>query len=300
MNRPPFAFARENYPLAPATLYHVGGPAKWALLPRNLEEVLEAYHWLAAQEGPKLVLGGGSNVLITDRGFPGVVLFTTELQRIEPLGDHRYEVESGVDLGRLVREVMLPNNYEGTGGLTGIPGSVGGAIYMNAGTVSGTTCELMESVDIVTVAHGHEKIEMEPSLYGYRGQTFCPPLGFIFQGTFRFAAAEAPQQPIYDRYIERRKQTQPQGHCCGSVFKNPPENHSGRLIEACGLKGARKGGAVISDLHANFIMNERNATFDDIMFLIQVCKDAVFDKFDIELEEEVRVIDPYAETARQV
>lgn len=292
----PFEFARKDYPLAPATLYNVGGCADVALLPGTPEEVVVAYGWLAEQEGPKLVLGGGSNVLITDRGFPGVVLFTTELQRVEDLGEDRYLVESGVELDRMVREIMLPNNYDGAGALTGIPGSVGGAIYMNAGTVNGSTCQLMESVDVVTVEKGRETFAMEPSLYSYRGQTFCPPLGFILQGVFRFERADDDQQAIYDHYIERRKQTQPQGLCCGSVFKNPPGEHAGRLIEACDLKGTRRGDAVISDLHANFIMNEGRARFDDIIHLITLCKETVAEKFGIRLEEEVRIIDPFAAT----
>lgn len=290
----PFEFAKKNHPLAPATLYNVGGCADLALLPRSPDEVVQAYEWLAKQPGPKLVLGGGSNVLITDKGFPGVVLFTTELQRIEALGDDRYLVESGVELDRMLREAMLPKNYKGTGALTGIPGSVGGAIFMNAGTVNGSTCELMESVDIVTMGRGRETVKMDPSLYSYRGQTFCPPLGFILLGIFQFTEAEDDQSAIYDHYMERRKHTQPQGHSCGSVFKNPPDNHAGKLIEACGLKGTRRGDAVVSTMHANFIMNEGNARFEDILDLIGLCKKKVSEKFGIVLEEEVRVIDPFA------
>lgn len=294
MNAPNFDFAEENVSLAPMTLYNVGGPARVALLPRTTEEALEAFTWMKDQPGPKLVLGGGSNVLISDRGYPGIVLFTNKLQRLEALGDDRYIVESGVNLDRLVRDVMLENNYAGVGGLTGIPGSVGGAIFMNAGTVNGSTCELMESVDVVTLERGHESIGMAPSLYGYRGQTFCPPRGLILHGVFKFAPAEEDQQAIYDHYIERRRRTQPQGHCCGSVFKNPENEHSGRLIEACGLKGTRHGDAVISEKHANFIMNEGNARFDDIMYLIRLAKETVRERFGITLEEEVRIIDPFS------
>ena len=288
MSELPFEFAVENYPLAPASLYHVGGPAKLALFPRTREEVEAAYAWMAAQPDPKIVLGGGSNVLIADEGFQGIVMFTTHLETIEPLGDSRYRVEGGVVLDRLVQEVMLTNNYDGVGGLTGIPGTVGGAIYMNAGTVNGTICQLMESVEIVT-EEGSRSTPMDEDLYGYRGQTFCPPTGLILSGQFSFEKAEEDQRPIYDRYIERRKKTQPQGNCCGSVFKNPENDHSGRLIEACGLKGTRQGGAVISPVHANFIVNEDNATCDDILGLMDLCKGAVKEKFGIELQEEVKI-----------
>jgi UDP-N-acetylmuramate dehydrogenase len=286
----PFEFATPDYPLAPATLYRVGGPARLALLPRNVRELQAAYAWMVAQPGPSLVLGGGSNVLISDAGFPGTVLLTKGLRAWESLGHDRFRVEAGVVLDAMVREIMLVHNYEKVGGLTGIPGSVGGAIFMNAGTVKGSTCELMESVDVITAEHGYQTIAMKESLYDYRGQTFCPPAGVIVQGIFAFARAPEDQQAIYDHYIQRRKEKQPQGFCCGSVFKNPPGDHAGRLIEACGLKGTRRGGAVVSPLHANFIMNENGATFDDIMGLIELCKLAVHKTFGILLEEEVRVI----------
>lgn len=289
VNDCPFEFAEQDFPLASASLYHVGGPAKLALLPRNREEIEAAYQWMLTQKGPKIVLGGGSNVLIADEGFPGIVLFTQKLSRISPLGDDRYVVEGGAVLDTLVREVMIANNYAGTGGLTGIPGSVGGAIFMNAGTVNGTICQLMESVDVLT-PEGPKTVLMHPSLYGYRGQTFCPPTGLIVSGQFQFHRAEDDQQAIYDHYMARRARTQPKGFSCGSVFKNPSGEHAGRLIEACGLKGTRKGGAIVSELHANFIVNENDATCADILYLIELCKKRVREKFGIELQEEVKFI----------
>lgn len=288
MGNPPFDFAIADYPLAPASLYGVGGPARLALLPRNREEVLAAYDWMRTQDAPKLVLGGGSNVLIADAGFPGIVIFTTHLRAIERLDGDRYAVEGGAILDDLVRNVIVENRYHGAGGLTGIPGTVGGAIYMNAGTVNGSICELMDSVDIVT-EDGPQSIAMDASLYGYRGQTFCPPAGLILGGTFAFRPAEDDPKAVYDHYIERRRQTQPQGHSCGSVFKNPPGEHAGRLLESAGLKGTRIGGAIISDLHANFIVNDRDASSQDILDLIDLGKRTVHDKFGIALEEEVKI-----------
>jgi UDP-N-acetylmuramate dehydrogenase len=289
MDTLPFDFAAENLPLAPLTLYNVGGPARLALIPRSFDEAVAAYEWIARQPGRKMVLGGGSNILIGDAGFDGIVLITTRLDRLEPLGNHRYRVESGVVLDRLVRDVMLAHNYDGVGGLTGIPGSVGGAIYMNAGTVNGSTCQLLESAEVIT-PDGLKLVPMHESLYSYRGQTFCPRGSLILRGTFRFTVAEKDQRAVYDHYIQRRREKQPQGHCCGSVFKNPPGDHAGRLIESCGLKGTRRGGAVISPLHANFIMNENGASSEDILALIDLCKRAVLEKHGIRLEEEVIIV----------
>lgn len=240
------------------------------------------------QGEPTLVLGGGSNALIRDGGFPGIVLLTECLDEIEEHGSNRYWIGAGVDLNRLVVDIMVRHNYEGTGGLTGIPGSVGGAIYMNAGTVNGSICELMTSVDVV-VDERPSRIPMASGLYGYRGQTFCPPGGLILGGEFQFRVAEQDQRAIYEHYIQRRKEKQPPGKSCGSVFKNPVNEHAGRLIEQCGLKGTRRGGAVVSPMHANFIINEGNAQCRDILELIALCKEAVKNRFGIELEEEVRV-----------
>ncbi len=289
MSAIPFEFAVENLPLAPLTRYHVGGPARLALVPRTLDEAREAYAWLQTQPGPKLILGGGSNVLIDDRGISGAALITTSLNRIEPLSNDRYAVEAGTPLERLVTEVMLEHNYDGVGGLTGIPGSVGGAMYMNAGTVNGATCEWLESVEVIGPA-GPASVSVTPDLYGYRTQRFCPPGGLLLRGTFRFKPADHDQRAIYDHYIARRCEKQPQGYCCGSVFKNPPDNHAGHLIEACGLKGTRRGGAIISPQHANFIMNEDSATFADILALIDLCKHTVKAQFGIDLQEEVVIL----------
>lgn len=289
METPPFDFAFPDFPLAPHTYYHVGGPAKWALLPRTVDEAEAAWRWLRARHSPSLVLGAGSNVLIADAGFPGYALFTTELTGLQPLGKDRYRVEAGAALAALVRDVMLPNNYDGIGALTGIPGSVGGAIFMNAGTVNGSACQLLESVDLAQM-QGRAHILINDSLYSYRSQRFCGADALILSGVFRFQISEKDQRAVYDHYMQRRRETQPQGYCCGSVFKNPPGAHAGKLIEECGLKGARRGGAIISPQHANFIMNDQNACFDDIVGLIELAKDEVRAHFGIELEEEVRVI----------
>nr|HPK00323.1 UDP-N-acetylenolpyruvoylglucosamine reductase [Candidatus Hydrogenedentota bacterium] len=138
---------------------------------------------------------------------------------------------------------------------------------------------------------GTRTIAKEPSLYDYRRQSFCPPGDLILQAIFQFRAAETDQRAIYEHYLQRRREKQPQGNCCGSVFKNPPNGHAGRLIEACGLKGTRRGGALVSPVHANFIMNDGGATFDDIRSLIRLCQSTVKERFGVNLEREVVVLD---------
>jgi UDP-N-acetylmuramate dehydrogenase len=289
MNNLPFDFAVADYPLRSQTLYNIGGPARIALLPENAEQAEQAFLWMCEQSLPRLILGGGANVLISDKGFPGIVFLTRELKGCNALGNHRYHIDAGLDLDQLVQNVMLARNYGGVGALTGIPGSVGGAIYMNAGTVNGSTCEFMTSVELLNQS-GCRTVSMTKGAFGYRHQAFCKPGDLILGGTFQFAPVEEDQQAIYDHYIQRRLQKQPQAHCCGSVFKNPDGHHAGNLIESCGLKGQRLGGAQISPLHANFIMNEENASFEDILALIEMAKTAVQRQFSITLEEEVRII----------
>jgi UDP-N-acetylmuramate dehydrogenase len=131
---------------------------------------------------------------------------------------------------------------------------------------------------------------MNPSAYGYRAQSFCRDEDLVLRAAFHFRKSDKNQQEICEHYLRRRQANQPQGLCCGSVFKNPENDHAGRFIEACGLKGTRRGGAVISAQHANFIMNEKNATCADILWLIDLCKRRVREKFGIELHEEVRII----------
>ena len=289
MNAVPFDFAQSHYPLAPHTRYRIGGPAKLALFPDSIADMKAACTWLAKNKMPYIILGGGTNVLIDDAGYPGAALFTTELKAMTPLGDHCYRIGAGVVLGDLVRQVLLPNNYSGVGALTGIPGTVGGALFMNAGTANGCVCQLVADVTLVENGQEHT-VPITTSRYEYRGQSFCHGHALIAAATFRFTPSEQNETQVYEHYIRRRRETQPEGWCCGSVFKNPPNDHAGRLIEAAGLKGKRRNGAVISEKHANFIMNEADASFDDVLYLITLVKDTVQKQFGVELHEEVRII----------
>ncbi|MCA1902772.1 MAG: UDP-N-acetylmuramate dehydrogenase [Candidatus Hydrogenedens sp.] len=282
-------FVYRDYPLAPHTYYNIGGCADIAMIPINEEEMALAYRYFQEFSLPRFILGGGTNVLISDKGFRGLVLITCAYQQIQSLGGDRYYITSGVELQRIVKEIMLENNYEGVGALTGIPGTVGGALFMNAGTVNGCICEWAEEVHLLS-SGGLRMVSMCPSLYSYRSQKFCSTEDLILGAVFHFRESDKDQRPIYEHYISRRKEKQPEGHCCGSVFKNPPNEHAGKLIEDCGLKGYRYGGAVISPVHANFIMNEGNASFNDVLYLIRLAKHKVLEKFNICLEEEVRII----------
>lgn len=289
MKLPAVDFIKENIPLAEYTFYRIGGPARFAFFPTTLQQITWAYEWVKGHQIPLLVIGSGSNVLISDAGFPGAVFFTTELKTLAPLGNHCYRCGAGTTLASIVENIMLANNYAGVGALTGIPGTLGGALFMNAGTVNGSICQFTKNVVLIGDA-GLEEVEIRPELYAYRRQFFCEPETVIVEAELTFSPSNQDETAIYNHYIKRRLDTQPQGWCCGSVFKNPEGNHAGHLIEACGLKGTRIGGALISEKHANFIMNEGNASFKDVLSLIHLAKSRVRERFGIELEEEVRII----------
>ncbi len=286
---PDLPYAEANVTLSPHTWYGVGGPADVVLIPKNRNEIIEAFQWIQTQSCPFLIIGSGTNVLICDKGFRGIVLITKQIDHITQTENDDYTIGSGVILDRMVREIMLEKNYQGVGALTGIPGTVGGAIFMNAGTANGSICELLDWVDILG-ADGVRRQVIEPGMYEYRHQSFNKSGEIILAGGFHFDKSEEDQLKIYEHYIERRRTRQPSGRCCGSVFKNPQGDHAGRLIEACGLKGQRKGGAVISPVHGNFIMNDSSATYEDILFLMRLCRDRVREKFGVELEPEVKIV----------
>ncbi|MFW6303530.1 MAG: FAD-binding protein, partial [Candidatus Sumerlaeota bacterium] len=210
--QPDFPFAHADYRLAPHTWYRVGGPADWALIPESRHGAIEAAEWVFQHDLPFLILGGGTNVLISDKGFRGVVLIVTELRELEELEPDRYYGGAGLLLDKLVREVLLENNYQGVGALAGIPGSVGGAIYMNAGTSNGSICEMLESVDLIRPS-GLDRVPVTPASYAYRSQSFCESSDVILGGTFRFYKAETDQKAIYEHYLRRRKENQPGGYC---------------------------------------------------------------------------------------
>ncbi len=283
------SFTHTNYNLAQHTYYNIGGSADIALLPSNEEELIHAFKLFSLAETPKFIIGGGTNLLISDKGFRGLVLIIPRINKAKQIASHTYYIPAGAELSWLVENIMLPNNYDGVGALTGIPGTVGGALFMNAGTTNGSICEFAKEVIILT-STGKKIIPITPDLFSYRSQSFCNLNDLIIAGIFQFKYSHKDQKAIYQHYLERRRNHQPSGFCCGSVFKNPPGNHAGKLIESCGLKGTRYGGAVISEKHANFIINENNATFEDVLHLINLAKTEVLKKFGIELKEEVKIL----------
>jgi UDP-N-acetylmuramate dehydrogenase len=280
---------RLNEPMSKHTSWRVGGPAETFFIPSSLDDLSQFLHDLHPAI-PVFWFGVGSNLLVRDGGIPGVVISATrilkDLERVEP---YAVRAGSGLPCTQLARQCIRweigPAEF-----FAGIPGTVGGALAMNAGAHGGETWERVESVR--TIDRGGVINERAPSEYtvGYRSVT-GPSDEWFIEATFRFDPDVKPSKETMDKMLERRRATQPLGlPSCGSVFRNPPGDHAARLIEAAGLKGYSIGGAEVSEKHANFIINSDNATATDVEELIEHVRQTVIEKHGVELVHEVRIV----------
>ena len=280
---------RENEPMSRHTSWRVGGPADLFFVPSSIEELAQFLRELDA-ETAIFWHGVGSNLLVRDGGIRGVVISATKilrtLERIEPF---LVTAGSGLPCTQLARQCLRwgigPSEF-----FAGIPGTVGGALAMNAGAHGGETWERVESVR--TIDRDGEIHQRAPAEYsvGYRSVT-GPSNEWFIEANFRFDPHAGASKETLDALLERRKTTQPLGlPSCGSVFRNPPGDHAARLIEAAGLKGHRIGGAEVSTKHANFIINSDDATATDIEELIEHVRHTVIEQHGIELRHEVRIV----------
>lgn len=280
---------RANEPMSKHTSWRVGGPAELFFVPASLEDLALFLQELDA-DTPVFWLGVGSNLLVRDGGIHGVVISAARtLRTLEKIDRYLVRAGSGVPCTQLARQCIRwnlgPSEF-----FAGIPGSVGGALAMNAGAHGAETWERVESVRTID-RHGeiHHRAPGEYTV-GYRSVT-GPANEWFVEATFRFDPEVAPSVETLDAMLERRKRTQPLGlPSCGSVFRNPPDDHAARLIESAGLKGFSIGGAEVSPKHANFIINTGAATATDIEELIEHVRHTVFDAHGVELVHEVRIV----------
>lgn len=282
---------RVAEPLARHTSWRVGGPARGLYRPADADDLVAFLGQLHIDE-PLLWLGLGSNILVPDTGFPGTVIHTQGcLTRMERRSDLEIFAESGVACAKLAR-FAARGGLVGAEYLAGIPGTLGGALAMNAGAWGG---EIWSHVTRVRTLDRHGCIrERGPDDYtlGYR-LVQGPPGEWFLDAVLRLEAgdAEAGLGRIRE-LLEQRARTQPIGlPSCGSVFRNPPGDHAARLIEAVGLKGHRLGGAQVSEKHANFIINTGTASASDISDLIEYVRKQVGLRAGVWLIPEARILD---------
>ncbi|MBY0384322.1 UDP-N-acetylmuramate dehydrogenase [bacterium] len=287
----------QSYHLAEWTSWKIGGTADWAVLPTSVEEIQRACRWAQAKNLPITVLSGGSNVLVSDQGIEGLTILLKDFNQIEltQINGNKLQVvcQSGVTKADLLK-VFIKQRMSPAIFLAGLPGDVGGGVVMNAGVGHDVApkefCEIVEWVEWIDTSQSDFPLQKKKKAelqWMYRKCTGWQP-GIITR--VGIAWEEAPDETVLKRLQEgnkRRMSTQPlQWPSCGSVFKNPPGNKSGRLIEECGLKGYQVGGAQVSEKHANFIINVGGATANDIEAVRAHVQDVVKKQKGISLETE--------------
>jgi UDP-N-acetylmuramate dehydrogenase len=279
----------ENKQLSTLSTFGIGGPARYFTEVRTIHELQETILEAKRQNTPFWVLGKGSNSLFNDRGFNGLVI-ANKIDFLENPAPGLFRAGAGYSFSLLGVQTAR-QAWSGLEFASGIPASVGGAVFMNAGANGKETCETLVSVDYVSEEGIHRQLSRSEIQFGYRNSSFQQMKGVIAAASFQLSpSAEARTRQI--EIVNHRKKTQPLAEkSAGCIFRNPDCGHAGALIDQAGLKSVQVGGAKVSEIHANFIINSANAKAEDVTALIKLIKEQVHKKTGIELESEVRVVD---------
>ena len=280
----------KNEPLSAYTFTETGGPADELAFPENIAEVQCLLAYAREQQLPVTIIGNASNLIVKDGGIRGLVIILTAMKAITVTGQS-VTAEAGA---RLIdtTEAAYAAGLTGLEFAAGIPGSIGGAVFMNAGAYGGEVCDCLESATVVTAA-GELKTYTNAQLqFRYRHSLVQDTDDVVVAATF--ALQPGDKQAIraeMDEFNQRRRDKQPLEYpSCGSVFKRPTGYFVGPLIQKAGLQGRQIGGAQISEKHAGFIVNRGGATATDYLAVIHLVQQVVAEKFDVHLEPEVRII----------
>jgi UDP-N-acetylmuramate dehydrogenase len=278
-----------NEPMAKHTSWRLGGPADRYYVPADLQDL---QHFLASLDADTELLwvGLGSNLLVRDGGFRGQVIAPLNaLKRMELQMDGDLYTECGSSCARLAK-FCQKNGLGGADFFAGIPGTVGGALAMNAGAFGGETWAAVKQLIMIDRQGELHQREVDEFDVGYR-KVRSPRAEWFAAALFYFAPRDASEESNIRQLLRQRNATQPIGEpSCGSVFKNPPGQHAAQLIEAAGLKGHRLGGARVSDKHANFIISDSDTRAADVEALIDHVRDCVAAQSSVELETEVHIV----------
>jgi UDP-N-acetylmuramate dehydrogenase len=279
--------------LAGYTSWRVGGPAEWYTAPRDVVDLWPLLEWAKAEELSVTLLGAGTNLLVSDRGLPGLILGTRHLRftRFDP-ETGQVTAAAGVPIARLAWQAA-ERGWRGLEWAVGIPGSVGGAVVMNAGAHRSEAADILVSTQVLSTAGAIEPFTPDQLGFRYRTSILQGSGQLVTQATFQLQPGSDPQQVLAETtaHLEQRRATQPYHlPSCGSVFRNPDARTAGWLIEQTGLKGYQVGGAQVSDRHANFILNCGGATASDIFQVIRDVQARVEQRWSVRLEPEVKML----------
>lgn len=262
----------------------VGGLAKKLIILETREEIIEAY-----KENKNIfLLGNGTNVLFTDDYMDRTFICTKKLNKIYNLGNNLVRVETGVNI-KEITDFMKENNLSGIESLYGIPGTIGGLIYMNGGAFGSEIFDKIVSVEVFDENFNIREIKKEDLKVSYRMTEIQEKKWFVLSAVFKFETGFDAARVKEIRELRESKHPLDKPSL-GSTFKNPKGDFAARLISECGLKGTKIGNAQIAEKHPNFILNLGGASFDDIQKILKLIKESVFNKFGIKLEEEIIIV----------
>ncbi len=278
-------------PMKMHTSFRIGGEAQCFISVNSVEQIQQATNFCKENNIPFMIMGNGSNMLVSDAGINGVVI-----QLSKGFSDCKIEgttvyAQSGILLSALASK-LLNEELSGFEELSGIPGTLGGAIFMNAGAYGGEIKNVVTSIDYIDKDGNLKTISADEAGFGYRKSIFQQNGAIIIGATLELKKGnkEEIKQKI-NEYTKRRNDKQPINMpSAGSTFKRPEGHFAGKLIEDCNLMGVSIGGAKVSEKHAGFVVNTGNATAKDVMALIEHIQNTVFEKFNVKLEPEVKII----------
>lgn len=281
---------QQNVSLASFTTYGTGGPARYLAVVSTWQEIYHLREFAKSKKVPYLILGGGSNILFSDEGYPGLIIIN-QMDKLM-IKKETVTVEGGVNMMKMIL-IASKHNLGGISGLANLPGTVAGAICGNAGIPTISISDVL--IDATILREGENKpiiVNKDYFDFKYRYSKIKNAKDIILGARFKLKSVpEDITKSEIKNIIQIRKGKQPIGRSCGSFFKNPKEFPSaGWLIDQCGCKGMKVGGAIVSNEHANFIMNTGNATSTDIINLSKQVYEKVKEKFSIELIPEVQII----------
>lgn len=278
-------------PMAPHTYWKIGGPADVFVQPKNKEQLMETIRIIQQHRVPWFVLGRGSNLLVTDKGIRGVVIKLGEALDYAHFEGTTVYAGGAYSLIKL-SAIASKNGLAGLEFAGGIPGSIGGAVYMNAGAHGSEMSRILKQAEVLFDNGELVTMRNEELCYSYRTSILQTKRGIVTEAVLELKQGDRKElADAFAAHKERRLRTQPlQLACAGSVFRNPANQYAAKLIEEAGLKGMRVGGAEISTLHANFIVNTGQATAQDVLTLIDKIRAIIVEKYNVELVPEVMVV----------
>ena len=280
----------KNISLSNFTTWRIGGPAEWIAQPKNIEEIKYLINWINKNKIPCNIIGAGSNLLINDKGIKGLSLCMRNFKGIQiDKNSGIIEALSGEMLPTLARKAAS-SGLHGLEWAVGIPGTIGGAVVMNAGAQSHCISDYLESITTLSLKGEYKMIKCKDLNFGYRDSLLQNEKLIVVSARLKLVSGQAEKiRNVTNENLNNRLKTQPyKSQTCGSVFRNPEPLKAAKLIEELDLKGFRFGGAEISKIHSNFIINANKASSYDVRELIKYIQKRVFNSYGILLETEVK------------